>query len=74
MGAPFEVLQIIKFFVCFSVAIQRIFGNVWELAFVALGGLFFWVLDPFILKGYNFLDFIPFLMIFNAPNEPIGEV
>jgi hypothetical protein len=39
-----------------------------------LGGLFFWVLDPFILKGYNFLDFIPFLMIFNAPNEPIGEV
>jgi hypothetical protein len=41
MGAPFEVLQTIKFLVCFSVAIQRIFGNVWELAFVALSGFFF---------------------------------
>ncbi len=34
----------------------------------------FSVLDPLYFKGYNFLNFIPFLTIFSAPNVPIREV
>ncbi len=48
--------------------------GVWEPAFVTFGGLFFEFLAPFTLKGHNFLNFIPFLMIFNALNTPIGGV
>jgi hypothetical protein len=48
--------------------------GVWELAFVALGGLFFWLLDPPILGGHNFLNSIMFLMIFSVPYAPIEKV
>jgi hypothetical protein len=48
--------------------------GVWEPTFVAFGSLLFEFLTPFILKGHNFLNSIPFLMIFSAPNVPIGGV
>jgi hypothetical protein len=34
----------------------------------------FWVLDLSILRGQNFFNYIPFLMIVNALNVPIGGV
>jgi hypothetical protein len=45
-----------------------------ESAFVACGGLFFKFLTLFTLGGHNVFNFIPFLMIFNATNAPIGGV
>ncbi len=50
----------------------RNFVGVWELAFVAFGGLFFEFLTPFTLRGHNFFNSISFLTIFNALNTPIG--
>jgi hypothetical protein len=32
------------------------------------------VIDPFILRGHNFFNPIPFLTIFGAINAPIGGV
>ncbi len=43
----------------------------WELVFVAFGGFFFEFLTPSTLRGHNFLNSIPFLMIFSAPDAPI---
>ncbi len=34
--------------------------------------MFFLVIDPFNLGGYNFLNSNPFLTIFSAPNASIG--
>ncbi len=48
------------------------FLGVWEPGFVTFDGLFFWVLDPSTLGGCNFLNFIPFLAIFNVPDAPVG--
>jgi len=41
--------------------------SVWELAFVIFG-------DFFLRFCQNFFNFIPFFMIFNALNAPIGGV
>jgi len=41
--------------------------------FVAFGGFFF-ELYPYILKGHNVFNSIPFLMIFNALEASIGRV
>jgi hypothetical protein len=46
--------------------------GVWEPTFVAFGGLFFFVLDPLYLGGYNFFNSILFLTIFSASSVPIG--
>jgi hypothetical protein len=43
----------------------------WELAFVVLGGFFFEFFTPSTLGHHNFLNFIPFSMIFSATNVPI---
>jgi len=40
----------------------------------SIGGLFFLVFAPFILGGHNFLNSIHFLVIFIAPEAPIGGV
>jgi hypothetical protein len=48
--------------------------GVWELAFVAFSGLFFEFLTPSTLEGCNFLHFILFLTIFNAPYALIRGV
>jgi len=48
--------------------------GVWELAFVTFGGLFFEFFDPFILKAHNFINSIPFFMMFCALNVPIGGI
>jgi len=42
------------------------FLGVRELVFEMFDGLFLELLTPFTLGGYNFFNFIPFLMIFNA--------
>jgi hypothetical protein len=53
---------------------KELFG-VWELAFVAFNGLFFFeFLTPYTLKGHNFLNSIPFFMIFSALNAPTRKV
>jgi hypothetical protein len=52
----------------------RNFFGVWELACVVLGGLFFELLTPSTLGGYNFLNSIPFSTIFNALDAPIGRI
>jgi hypothetical protein len=53
----------------------RNFVGVWELAFVAFGGLFLKkFLTPFTLRGHNFLNYISFLTIFNALDASIGGV
>jgi hypothetical protein len=45
------------------------------LAFVTFGGLFFLNSGPpSTLRGHNFFNSIPFLMIFSAPNVLIGGV
>jgi hypothetical protein len=47
----------------------------WELAFVVLGGFFFFeFFTPSTLGHHNFLNFIPFSMIFSATNVPIKGV
>jgi hypothetical protein len=51
-----------------------IFLGVWELAFVTFDGFLKKFLTPSILGGHNFLNSIPFLMIFSAPNVSIGGV
>jgi len=42
------------------------FFNFLELAFLMFDGFFFELLTPFTLGGHNFLNFIMFLIIFNA--------
>jgi len=44
------------------------------LVFITFGGFFFEFLTPSILGGRNFLNFIMFLMIFNALDVSIGGV
>jgi hypothetical protein len=46
--------------------------GVWELAFVVLGDLFFESLTPSTLVGCNFLNSIPFSIIFSALDVLIG--
>jgi hypothetical protein len=53
--------------------IQQFLG-VWELAFVAFNGFFFKLLISSIVGGHNFLNSIPFFMIFSVPNAPIKRV
>jgi hypothetical protein len=48
------------------------FFGVWEPVLVHL--MVFLFLTPFILMAHNFLNFIPFLTIFNAPNAPRKRV
>jgi len=48
--------------------------GVWEPAFVAFGGLFFWVFDPLYFEGHNFLNYISFVTIFSALDAPIGKI
>jgi hypothetical protein len=47
---------------------------VWELAFVAFSGLFFQLLTPSTLGAFNFFNYIPLLMSFNALEAPIRGV
>jgi hypothetical protein len=50
------------------------FFGVWELVSVHLVVCFFECLASSTLRGHNFFNFIPFLMIFNAPYAPIRRV
>ncbi len=65
-------LEILQNFVTFNnnKAHKRNFVGVWD---VTIGGLFF-ELYPYILKGHNVFNSIPFLMIFNALEASIGGV
>jgi hypothetical protein len=49
------------------------FLGVWELGFVVFGALFFFeVSTSFILGGYNFFVFNPFLIIVSVSDATIG--
>jgi hypothetical protein len=52
---------------------KRNFCAVLELAFVMFHYYFFQFMTLFTLRGHNFLNFISFLTIFNAPDASIGE-
>jgi hypothetical protein len=53
--------------------IRNVLG-VQEPSFIAFNGFFFEFLTLSILGGRNFLNYISFLMIFNALNVPLGRV
>jgi hypothetical protein len=71
---PPKVLQIIFKMQSQGSNIQRMFGC----SRTGLCGIrwfvFFEFLTPSTLGGHNFLNSIPFFMIFNAPYTPIGGV
>jgi hypothetical protein len=50
---------------CFDYCVPKFFVTQ-ELTFVMMGGLFFWIIDPFILRGHNFLISNLFLTIINV--------
>ncbi len=52
----------------------RIFLGIWEPTFIAFSGLFSEFLTPSTLGSHNFLNFIQFLTIFNAPKALVGGV